>query len=960
MNHSRAYIKYCQQKRKHNLRLSFLALALLLISLITMTYCWIEGSTAINILNDNTNILIKDTSWCKFVVADEEYVANSITLSDYIDNKDNLYLAPAQMLNGVLQIKDSDATYRNVNTNDIGNNYVEFDVKIKVNNEHKFSFTDDSKIYIGNEYNKDITYPIKVALKLDEVIVGQFDNNLKRIGENSKEAFIISDTDTHNLKVIIWYDESLDLGSKYKGENVNFNFELKAENNLTKLTFVDKTNNASALNLINSNKMYVVLNINETTKKIQLTNEGNNVYSSDEIPKSALSTAEFHCYDSNNNLKGKWSAINAKEDGTYTAFGDLSTSGGYGTWIDVVELTLNDHSYNKSFKSAKVDSDYLSTTYGVNQISMYFNNNVYKTFIPKDCIGDSKEIYFYGSENSENYYAVADTSEYLDTTALTNVTYSVFGKTNTTDSSNRYKFAGSFYSGTPDAITIQSADNSIGNTVMVSYANEFYFSDYDSTKRKWYVNVPDDKGTIEFKTTLSGIDYIFDGSSRTKTDDIYLYTIENIIDQIGTWNFTGSLIPPCSEDILNGTKVSFYAGNNWGGATMYIATESTNSSYVSRGDASTTLSLNNRTYNYATFLDEDPKNYYIKQDTSWSGIQIGENAVGGKFYGVYSTGVMTGNTIDKKSATTATTTLDATSVISGFEKMPISTVTSNTKSVIGTDLIIQYYINNNLAYTSDVLTATTNSVDLDVSEYTKSGGTVTIKTVLTDGTVYYVADTDTFKVISLTSVTAPLETKAKNQLLFNCTTQVKSIWYWEGSGSGKVKGTTHIGNSGSYKLTSFSTTHSDPKAIAFSNEIGSNENSTTWPSSYTIYTGDVTKSSSTTYSNNVYYYTSIASTTSDKTWSAFSHLSANNVLTSEAYGTDGSVKITVNTSNVTGTLKSNSTYKYYATDGTNTYLIDTTDATIIFKAPATGNWSVYAMLSDPYGLETVKSNMINV
>ena len=42
------------------------------------------------------------------------------------------------------------------------------------------------------------------------------------------------------------------------------------------------------------------------------------------------------------------------------------------------------------------------------------------------------------------------------------------------------------------------------------------------------------------------------------------------------------------------------------------------------------------------------------------------------------------------------------------------------------------------------------------------------------------------------------------------------------------------------------------------------------------------------------------------------------------------------------------------------YLKIPQNATIIFKAPATGNWSVYAMLSDPYGLETVKSNMINV
>ncbi len=955
MNHSKAYIKYCNEKRKHNLRLSFLALTLLLISLITMTYSWIEGLSTVNIVNSDTTISVKDTSLCKFVVADEQYLTNSITLSNYIDNKDNLYLAPAQMLNGVLQIKDDTSTYRNANTNDIGNNYIEFDVKIKVNNEHKFSFTDSSVITVGDK----TVNPIQLALKLDDTVVGQFDSTLTRINSDNKDAFIISDTDLHNLKVMIWYDDALAKSSSFNGEGdtVQFNFELIAENNLTSLTFVDKTNNTTGEHLVQSNEMYVALNVNDEEVLIQLDNNGAS-YTSNEIPMSALSTAEFRCYDSSNTLKGKWSATNASPNGTYTAFGDLNTNGGYGTWIDVVELTLNDYSYDNSFKSAKVDSDYLSSNYGVNQISMYLKDNVYKTYIPKDCVGSNKKIYFYASNNSENYYAIADTSEYLDTVALSNVTYSVFGKTSSTDSSNRYKYVGAFYSGTPDIITIQSVDNSISN-IMLSYDNEFYFAtNYDSSKKKWYANVPDDKGFIEFKTTVNGTDYIFDGSSRTKTNDQYIYTIESITGQIGTWNFTGSLIDPCSIDILNGTKVSFYAGNNWGTKTMYISTSSTSTSYNSKQDASNTLTYNGKNYNYATFKNVDSKNYYIKQDTSWSGVQIGENAVGGKFYGLYSSSW--GDNSIETTSVTATTTLGSSSVVSGFGEMTVSTVTSSTKSLVGTDLYIQYYVNNDLVYTSDVLSATNNTANIDISGYTSNGESVTVKTVLTDSEIYYVADTDTIKVINLTSVTSPSEVKVKNQLLFNCTTQVNSIWYWEGSGSGKVKGTTHIGNSGSYKLTKFATSNTDPKAIAFNAAAGNNEGSSTWPN-YTKMTGNITKSSSVTYTDNVYYFTSNATNENNSNWTAFTHLSASTVLSSEAFGTDGSVKITVNTANVTGTLKSsNATYKYYATDGTNTYLIDTTDTSLIFKAPDSGNWSVYAMISDPYGLETVKSNIITL
>ena len=536
MNHSRAYIKYCQQKRKHNLRLSFLALALLLISLITMTYCWIEGSTAINILNDNTNILIKDTSWCKFVVADEEYVANSITLSDYIDNKDNLYLAPAQMLNGVLQIKDSDATYRNVNTNDIGNNYIEFDVKIKVNEEHKFSFTPESKITVGGK----TVNPIKVALKLDNTIVGQFDSDLTQIGGNSREAFIISDTKTHNLKVMIWYDDAVAKSTSFngKGELVNFDFELIAENNLTSLTFVDMTTSKTAQHLANSYTVKAAVTINGSVKEYTLTKGNNNSYTSGEvIPMSGLSTAEFRCYNGST-LMGKWVANGATPDATYTAYGGLSTSNGLGTWNNVVPVNFSDKSIDTLFITG---SNHVTIFNGIDTYcyNMYYNSStkIWTAYVPVETFTENKEIYFNARSNADN----SDTINYCiapDDFATTpaNPTFSVYGSTTTISSDGDVEYIGKWCSGF-DTITVRAYDTTIRNVkdnfwVSFDGKQNYYKAKYNSSTGYWSFNVPnDDISTLDFKAGT----YLFDGKNREKTAEEYIYSITSTT--VGSWTY---------------------------------------------------------------------------------------------------------------------------------------------------------------------------------------------------------------------------------------------------------------------------------------------------------------------------------------------------------------------------------------------------------------------------------------
>lgn len=537
MNHSKAYIKYCNHKRKHNLRLSFLALALLLVSIITMTYCWIEGATSISIVNENNDILVNDISELKQYTLDEEYTTNSIKLSDYIVNKENLYLSPAQMKSGVLQIKEGTSTYRNANTNDIGNNYIEFDVKIKVNNENKFSFTPDSAISI----NGDKTNPINVALKLDNTIVGQFDSDLTQIGTStSREAFIISDTDLHNLKVMIWYDDAIAKSTSFNGtgSTVNFDFELVAADNLTSLTFVDKTNSQTAQNLASSYTMKVAVTINGNVTEYPLTKGSDNSYTSGEvIPMSGLSTAEFRCY-SGSTLKSKWTASNAVAEGTYTAYGNFSTTGGTGTWNDVVPVNFVDSSIDTSFNTG---SNHVTITNGVDTLcyNMYYNSTskTWSAFVPVETFTGNKTLYF----NSRSTAANSDSVNYCVApdsfaTTPTNPTFTVYGSTTTVASGGDIEYIGKWCTGY-DTITVRSYNSTITaveDNFWVSFDGKqtYYKAKYDSSTGYWTFNVPnDDITTLDFKAGT----YLFNGTNREKTGEDYIYSITSTT--VGSWTY---------------------------------------------------------------------------------------------------------------------------------------------------------------------------------------------------------------------------------------------------------------------------------------------------------------------------------------------------------------------------------------------------------------------------------------
>lgn len=756
-------------KNKLNLNLSFLALSLLLISIISMTYCWIEGSSSINVTNDTNNVTVGNPY--SAVNIDDSYTLNSINLTNYIDNSDNLFLAPARLNSGALQIKNG-SVYRAATTNDIGNNYIEFDVKFNLETEHKFYFTDGSAITVNGSTDNSI----KVALKLDtNPISDVFNASLNNTSDN-RTAFVATEG-SHTLKVIIWNDCNTAGYDALAGKTVNFDFELAATSHTTTLTFVDRTANKSAENLASGKTMKVAAQVNGQTKYFTMTAGNDNSYSVSKIPISSLPTAEFQCYNGST-LVAKWNGSGASENGTYIAYGSVfsSTLNGTGTWKDVVKIKLKDLSYSKTFNGATIYSETLYTSYGVDKYEMYAKDNVYTAYIPKECFGSSEVIYFNAANGDDAYFTIADTSQVNDIASQTEITYSVFGKTSTKGENDDYQFVGDWYSGTVDTIVFRdkTTDNSVINNapnLKVSFAKKaeieisnLYFADFNSADKKWYMNVPTDEMGLTFEAYANATDakfqYSWDGSSRTKTNEQYIYTAyTDGTATKGTWNYTGSEVDPCPQSILNGTKVSFYAGNNWGGTTMYIASENTNSAYDQMQSETNTITYDSKTYNYGSFAEVDSKNYYIKQNLSWAGKQIGENAQGGAFYGLYSSNNV--NYIAKNSATTAKTTPSATEVELNSTGLTVSTTDfSSITSAVGTELYVQHFIKGakdseyKLLFTSDKITAKTDVIQTNVpDEYAQTVGTLTVKTVLTDGTVYYVADTDSIVVKDSTVTT---------------------------------------------------------------------------------------------------------------------------------------------------------------------------------------------------------------
>ncbi|MGN1111961.1 MAG: hypothetical protein ACI4RP_02040, partial [Acutalibacteraceae bacterium] len=222
------------QSGKANIILVIAALLALVMTAITVSYSWIESANTLNINNSGGAVghKIKANPTNPGVVNVNTASSDTVDLAQYIDNEDSLFLAPAKLSGKKLTIRRNDGAYKDATTNDIGNNYIEFDVPFKAAGDYKFKFTDDSKISVDGSTNN----PIRVSVTLGSGETKIFNSSLNNVSladtdSELKTAFSARASVQQYIKVRIWLnaDDSNYSPENFKGKSVAITLKLQPE-----------------------------------------------------------------------------------------------------------------------------------------------------------------------------------------------------------------------------------------------------------------------------------------------------------------------------------------------------------------------------------------------------------------------------------------------------------------------------------------------------------------------------------------------------------------------------------------------------------------------------------------------------------------------------------------------------------------------------------------------------------
>lgn len=310
-----------------------------------------------------------------------------------------------------------------------------------------------------------------------------------------------------------------------------------------------------------------------------------------------------------------------------------------------------------------------------------------------------------------------------------------FNKWNTDDS--KYKIDGS-----SGSVTYDTKDS--GATIyfrMVAHEGENVIQNslengktvpISSDSRQKLVGISDTSKSISFTPKKRYVKFSIDSDGS----DNYITVTESDSDSASGG---GATIGAAPTEVLNGTNVMFYVEADNGGENKIYLTDGTT---VNKKD----VTLINMPYGYISVPRSDLKTYYyISNGSGWQGNKSEgiTTAKGGELFSVKNNG----STVP---ATTANTTLSSNEIVKPSASSVTLTTTASSDKAAYTEksLYIQYYVDGALVATESNISASTSAQNytLDTSQY--PNGKHTLKTVLTDGKVYYIADTDTFTILS--------------------------------------------------------------------------------------------------------------------------------------------------------------------------------------------------------------------
>lgn len=779
-------------KSKYNFFACLVALLVLIFSVSSITYAWIEGATTLTI-NSPTGNKVFDDNLLAFNITSADDNTNTIKIDPYIDPQ-VVCLAPATgtVVDNEIQVKFSG---RDASTNDISNNYLFFEAKIKcVDLVTGFAFTRDSSITIDGNAVSGIKTGVTVLNASDRTPIASKITDAPDLPGAIAVDGLTDEPGEYILQFKIWNETGVDT---YNGEEVAVNLTLTTQKAATTIYLKDYTNTSTTDNALNGKTLQI--KSGDVVIPVKLTKSADNItYEFKNVPDKYLDNLTFEALNSDTSVYASWCASLSKDVTTYYVYGDPTKS--LGTYDGVQQVTFSDASYENLLK---IDDQDVTIDNGValSESTEYYvmhkmSDTKYTAYVP---VGTSSTPG--GSEGKTITFSNGVHSVTAKAFSKSNPYYYIFGATETVNTDGTTECLGfwttssTVLSDNVLPITIKDYSktnlNSNGFSVYVSYPGFGstkgvpYMAYYDAAANAWKINSyysdlysSADKVWLFKATDGTTVHSWTDSTTNNRPDGktTYYFTSANSASSAGTWDYKDSLI---DTDILTGAKVSFYAGfeSSWGN-TIYINEDSGSTVVRTASQASADtpfLPINKDGKDYSAAKFTLPSlNYYISnkaeiygaEGVAWTGKQIGEEAVGGKFYGIYAIdvknqGVATISPVEGTTTIGGRNSSDTTpvSVPKGSTSVAFATSTTGDNSVVNSPLYVEYYIcHEDSVFNKDAyeclnpysptavpkgtaVSSNSAGATLDLSAYLQDN-TYVIKTVLTDGAVYYVADTD--------------------------------------------------------------------------------------------------------------------------------------------------------------------------------------------------------------------------
>lgn len=361
------------KKTRKGFILTMVALVEVLAISVVSVSAWVETISTITIKAVGTQI--DDYVYTNADIgSDNGYSGKTIDLTKYFRAAGGVHLASASSANGeniFFPIKKSDVSdfgadsYRCADVNDKNVNYIDFSFNVKVdetfNADHAEFYLDKApEITIGGE---------NVSRNLVRMAITDTDTQKTVVcGSKASSENVVNKVngDKASEKVYAFSDFLVnsdivptELFSVDKGSSKTINIKVWLQDDKATTEYAGKTVSISNVNIVTQNKKgnkvyFVDRTVNETTKNwtegVTFQQGGGASVPMKFDPKSHTYSCEYTSTDNNTEVKFTsgsvtWTtnmkSLNSGESKSYTAYGDNNSNVGYGTWGEVVEISVS-------------------------------------------------------------------------------------------------------------------------------------------------------------------------------------------------------------------------------------------------------------------------------------------------------------------------------------------------------------------------------------------------------------------------------------------------------------------------------------------------------------------------------------------------------------------------------------------------------------------------------------------